>query len=438
MCALFNKYRKQIYPEGLLPYRYSSDGEFSRIFLRIDSNLNGVLIVNASKIFHLNKSGTLMAYLILEKKSHDETINVITKQFKVNKIDAISDFRHFSDQFKEIIRPDGACPIHELDLDILQPFQVLPNAPYRMDLAVTYRCNNNCSHCYNARQRDYPEITTHDWFQIIDKIFDIGIPHVVFTGGEPTLRADLSDLIRYAERKGMVTGINTNGRKLSNQAYLIDLIDSGLDHVQITIESHDPIIHDNLVCHKGAYDQTISGLKNALAGKIYVMTNTTLLKQNSPYLLETLELFSKLGVTTIGINSLINSGKGQLVETGLLETDLAPIMKTAYEITKANNQRLIWYSPTKYCNFNPIDYSLGVKGCTAAKYNMCIEPDGSVIPCQSYYSTLGNILTDSWDSIWNHDLAINLRNKNYLPEKCVLCELINECGGGCPLAISTF
>ena len=166
------------------------------------------------------------------------------------------------------------------------------------------------------------------------------------------------------------------------------------------------------------------------------MTNTTLLKQNSPYLLDTLTFFFKLGVPTIGINALIYSGKGQLVGTGLSEKDLAPLMMMANEITKSNNQRLIWYSPTKYCHFNPIHYSLGVKGCTAALYNMCVEPDGGVIPCQSYYSKLGNLLEDSWASIWGHDLALYLRNKKYLSEKCKLCEISSECGGGCPLSIA--
>jgi len=76
---------------------------------------------------------------------------------------------------------------------------------------------------------------------------------------------------------------------------------------------------------------------------------------------------------------------------------------------------------------------LGVKGCTAALYNMCIEPDGGVLPCQSYYQPLGNIIQDPWDSIWNHELAISLRERRYIPDKCTDCVLLSECGGGCPL-----
>ena len=56
----------------------------------------------------------------------------------------------------ELIRPDGACPIHELDLDTSMPFSARPSAPYRMDLAITYRCNNDCAHCYNV---EHPTLT---------------------------------------------------------------------------------------------------------------------------------------------------------------------------------------------------------------------------------------------------------------------------------------
>ena len=76
---------------------------------------------------------------------------------------------------------------------------------------------------------------------------------------------------------------------------------------------------------------------------------------------------------------------------------------------------------------------MGVKGCTAAMYNMCIEPDGSVIPCQSYYQSLGKLLNDPWQSIWEHPLAISLRTRSSLPKKCSSCSIVQECGGGCPL-----
>jgi radical SAM protein with 4Fe4S-binding SPASM domain len=79
---------------------------------------------------------------------------------------------------------------------------------------------------------------------------------------------------------------------------------------------------------------------------------------------------------------------------------------------------------------------LGIKACSAARYNMCIESDGAVIPCQSFYQPVGNILQDPWDSIWNHDLSHWLRERRYIPEECNNCPTLKECGGGCPLTLT--
>ena len=160
-----------------------------------------------------------------------------------------------------------------------------------------------------------------------------------------------------------------------------------------------------------------------------------MLQQNSPYIEDTLEFLASIGVPTIGLNALIYSGRGSTVGTGLSERELAPLLDIARKQTDIHGQRLIWYTPTQYCNFDPMQLELGIKGCTAALYNMCIEPDGGVIPCQSYYHQLGNLLTDPWESIWDHELSVSLRERQYIPAKCQKCVLLQECGGGCPLAL---
>jgi radical SAM protein with 4Fe4S-binding SPASM domain len=425
---------------GIYPFEYQSLGERSRIHLRIEGDLSigeakGILLINANRVVHLNNTATLMAYIKLNELSDETVINTIKKIYKVSQAQAINDYAHFSENFTELIRPDGACPICDLDIDIRAPFSTTPTAPYRMDLAVTYRCNNDCPHCYNARPRDFGEMSITQWKQVIDRIWEIGIPHIVFTGGEPTLRNDLPELIAYAESNGQITGLNTNARRLGDQRFLNQLIDAGLDHVQVTVESHDATIHDEMVNAKGAWRQTIKGLRNALETPLYVMTNTTMLRQNSPYLNKTLDFLAEIGVPTIGLNALIYSGHGLNVGTGLAERELPPLLDIARQKTDYYNQRLIWYTPTQYCHFDPMQLELGVKGCTAALYNMCVEPDGSVLPCQSYYQPIGNILLDPWESIWNHSLANSLRQRDYIPVKCQECLLLAECGGGCPLAM---
>jgi radical SAM protein with 4Fe4S-binding SPASM domain len=418
---------------GLYHYQRQDGDEKSRIHLRIDGDGTGTLIVNANNILHLNPSAAFMAWMILEEKTKEESVRALTSRYAVSRRQAREDLSTINLQLSELLRPNGACPIHELGLETSMPFSARPSAPYRMDLALTYRCNNDCAHCYNDRPRDFYELETPYWKLILDILWKLGVPHIVFTGGEATLRHDLPELIAHAEANGQITGLNTNARRLSDEKYVSRLVEAGLDHVQVTVESSDEQIHDKMVGTRGAYKQTIRGLENALASPLYVMTNTTMLKTNIHKIPDTLDFLAGLGVRTIGLNALIYAGKGLTVGTGLKESELQPLLDIAMQKTSEHGQRLIWYTPTQYCQFDPIQQNLGVKGCSAALYSMCVESNGNVLPCQSYYHPLGNLLTDRWDDIWNHELSVSLRERRGLPEKCSDCSLVLECGGGCPL-----
>jgi len=429
---------------GLYHYRRDSLDEKSRIHLRLDPDGHGTLIVNANRILHLNPTAALMAYYALEEISERDAIRLIRQKYHVDATQARADLGAVRGQLDELVRPDGACPIHELGLETVMPFSARPTAPYRLDLALTYRCNNDCAHCYNVEHPSPTalgegpgtgagELSTDDWKRVLDKAWELGIPHIIFTGGEPTMRDDLPELVAHAETNGQITGLNTNARRLSDPRYVEKLVATGLDHVQITVESNDAEVHDLMVRAKGAFQQTVKGLKNVLASPLYVMTNTTMLRTNAHTIPATLDFLADAGVPTVGLNALIHSGRGSVVGTGLTESELAPLLDDARQKTTERGQRLIWYTPTQYCGFDPMTLDLGVKGCTAALYNMCVEPNGGVLPCQSYYHQLGNLLADEWDSIWNHDLAVRLRERQSLPEKCIGCALLAECGGGCPL-----
>ena len=233
-----------------------------------------------------------MARTLLDERSDAKIIRQLGAVFDVKRVQAELDYQGFKASFERMVSPtDDPCPICDLDVETITPFSRQPSAPYRMDLALTYRCNNRCIHCYNETSRAQSELSTSDWKSVLDRVWSLGIPHVVFTGGEPTLKDDLPELIAYAEHLGLITGLNTNGRRLSQNDFLHQLVDAGLDHVQITLESHDPSIHDAIVSSSGAWEQTVAGIQNALNTKLFVMTNTTLLRSNSLTLAETLNFF---------------------------------------------------------------------------------------------------------------------------------------------------
>ncbi|MEM3193953.1 MAG: radical SAM protein [Candidatus Bathyarchaeia archaeon] len=418
---------------------YDSVHKGLRLHLRLERDGSGVLIVNASRVLFLNKTAAEYVASFIRGDSEDETVRKMVKRYDIDAETARKDYREILYIINTFVNTPDVCPISYLGVEKMEPFQKELSAPYRMDLAITYRCNNRCVHCYAGGPRETKELTKKEWFKVMDKIFSLGIPHVVFTGGEPTLRDDLPELIAYAEKVGLICGLVTNGRRLKDKAYFQSLVDAGLDHIQITLESHNPEIHDRITGVAGSWHETLEGLKNAIESPIYTITNTTLNKYNVNDILETIKFIHDLGIRQFACNSIIYSGKAAQPETikdfAIEESKLEPILARIRDYARELGMEFIWYTPTEYCILNPLELDLGIKTCSACRISMCIEPDGTVIPCQSYFSPLGNILRDNWMSIWQHPLCQEIRGRKYAPEKCHECQMLNVCGGGCPLKI---
>jgi len=405
-----------------------------RLHLRIEEGGQGILSINASKILHLNPTAAELTKHILEGYGKDRAVKAMKKRYRgVSRERLGSDFQQLRDTILSLASTDDICPITYLDIDRIEPFTTPVSAPYRFDLALTYGCNVECAHCYVERPKGMTSLAREEWKRVLDKIWAIGTPHVCFTGGEPTLHPNLVELVQYAQEVGLVTGLLTNGRALADKALLQRLADAGLDHIQITFESHDEKIHDEMVGEPGAFKETVEGIKNSVATSVYTITNTTISKKNAPGIERTVEFIRDLGVKTFAVNGIIYSGGAKTADIGFKEEELSPILERIRKAAEQFRMRLIWYTPTQYCQFNPIENELGVKTCTAAKYNMAIEPNGDVLPCQSYFCVLGNILKDDWKKIWENPLAKKFRDRGFLMAKCENCEHIPLCGGGCPL-----
>lgn len=416
-----------------------ADGGYRRIHLRVESDLNAILWLNGNESFYLNESAALFTWLVFHQKNDEESARIIKIHFGKDNPEAVSDYLAFKPLIQDVFDGKaGADELCESGIDLITPFSKIPDAPYRMDLALTYGCNNNCAHCYNESGRKKKGFGLEEWKQVLDRVNEIGIPHVVFTGGEPTMVPFLPELVAYADQLGIVSGLNTNGRLLKSETLAKKLAAGSLDHVQVTLESAEPEIHDAMTGAKGAWEETVAGIRMAVKHHIHINTNTTLLTQNATVekINELSDFLSSLGVKTMGLNALIYSGKGKGVESGIDVKRLSELLEAAKSAAERNGQRLLWYTPTLYCEFDPAAAEVGFKSCSAAKYSMCIEPDGDVLPCQSWYEPVGNILSDSWNDIWNHPLCLRLRNKQYMPEKCHGCKSFDLCTCGCPLEIT--
>jgi len=424
--------------QGLYAYRGRGKFKGLSLQLRVEPDGGGVLAINANTVLFMNETATAHAYFFIKGLTVEGAVKAIKGMFKVSGEDARKDHEQFLYTVNTLAKTENVCPISYLGVERIDPFSRSHTAPIRMDLALTFRCQNDCLHCYAGGPRETPELSTPDWIKAMRKIKDAAIFVVTFTGGEPTLRDDLAELVRYTQENGLVSGLVTNGRRLSDKGYVQTLSDAGLDFVQITLESHLPEVHDKMTCAPGSWAQTVQGIKNVLSSQIYVSTNTTLTSLNVDHVLQTLEFVRELGVKDFSCNSLIYSGRG-ISSSESLALTIEKVKSTLSALKDRSEERgmnFTWFTPTRYCELNPVNMGLGIKSCSAALLNMCIGPNGDVYPCQSYFKPVGNILLDSWEEIWNNPLCMELRGRKYTPEECKGCSDLQICGAGCPLELA--
>jgi len=424
-------------PLGRYTYRGRDKFAGLALQLRVEPNGQGLLVINANTVLYLNETATAHAYFFMQGMPTDEAVKRIRRMYRVDRQTTKRDYEKLVYTVSTLAQTEEVCPISFLDVKSVEPFTQRFSAPLRMDMALTFRCQNNCVHCYAGGPHETEELTTQQWKTVIDLLHQIGVFILTFTGGEPTLRDDLPDLLLYAQNKGIVTGLITNGRRLKDKDDAKTLEKVGLDFVQVTLESHEAKIHDLMTGTKGSWKETVAGIKNVIPTQIYATTNTTLSQYNASNFLETVDFIKELGVAAFGCNSLIYSGKANSISDKFavpIET-LKELLPKVHEKANQLGLKFLWYTPTQYCRFDPVSLGLGVKSCTAAMINMCAGPKGDVYPCQSYFESLGNILKDPWPKIWNHPLATKIRNREYIVPKCKDCPQLQICGGGCPLEL---
>jgi radical SAM protein with 4Fe4S-binding SPASM domain len=438
---------------GLSTYYFNLSGGKRRIHLRVGTNGSGILMVDATDAVHLNQSAAIMAKFALDGRPKDHALAALGARFSAV---GAGEARRHVDQIYDLVdhlkTTTDACPTCGLDALRTPFFSVQVAAPYKADLALTYGCNNACRHCYNRVQQ--PPLSTNlrsvpgegqgeglslpQWKKTLQKLAHIGVPHVIFTGGEPTLYPGLVDLIREAENIGLITGLNTNGRRLAVRSYVNALLYAGLSHVQITLESCRAEIHNTMTCAY-SFVETCLGIANAISAGLHVITNTTLTRRNVGHALETIDFLHRLGLKTFAMNGMIYSGRGLHGHDAVEIEQLHCVLAAVRDRAKTLGMSFLWYTPTDYCRLSPLELDLGPRRCNAGEYSMCIEPNGDVLPCQSYYVAAGNILRDPWPQIWHSDLFHGFRDRVRdpracgLPERCWQCPDLHLCAGGCRL-----
>ena len=304
-------------------------------------------------------------------------------------------------------------------------------APHRMDLMVSamekdgsWHCNQKCLHCYAAGQPmgETPELSTEQWKTALALLRKANIPQVTFTGGEPTLRSDLVELVQAAA--WFVTRLNTNGRLLTPEL-CAGLYEASLDSVQVTLYSAEGNIHNQLVGVNG-FSDTVQGIRHAVEAGLIVSVNTPLCSLNTHYA-ETLRFAHSLGVRYATCSGLIPSGSACGQEsraTALTPEQLTDVLRQAVDTAEELGMELDFTSPGWLDEETLRSLGLNlIPSCGACLSNMAVTPDGKVVPCQSWLSDepLGDLLHDDWADIWNSPRCAAIRAESAKLEH--ICQL---------------
>jgi hypothetical protein len=360
---------------GIYHYQAPPDSEVPyRLHLRLEPDGTGLLIVNASTVLHLNQTAAELAYHLIKQTPEDQLVREISSRYRVNPQEVLRDFRSINDRILTLIHTPDLDPEMYLDFERTTPHSEKISAPYRLDCAITYQLPGAADDTIAPTKRVTRELDTQEWCAVFDKAWNFGIPHIILTGGEPTLRDDLPELIAHTESNGQVVGLLSDGLKLADDAYLQTLLQTGLDHLMLCLEPED--------------ENSWHALEHVLSADLFVAVHHTITPHSSASTSKTMERIANFGVKAISLSFSDPS----------LEKSLAEYRNQA----AALGMSLVWNLPVPYSQNNPIALEIQQDNSpTGAGHSwLYIEPDGDVLPAQGINQVLGNILRDPWETLW--------------------------------------
>ena len=169
----------------------------------------------------------------------------------------------------------------------------------RADIKVGFSCNNRCKFCVQGEKRyKYGDKSTEQIKkELINAKQKRDCQGVVFTGGEPTLRKDIAELVSFAKRLGFkLIQIQSNGRMFAYKDFCQNLVRAGVNEFSPALHGHTAKLHDSLTNSVGSFEQTTLGIKNLKSLGQEVITNSVITKPNYHYLPKLAQLLVSLGV----------------------------------------------------------------------------------------------------------------------------------------------
>jgi pyrroloquinoline quinone biosynthesis protein E len=305
--------------------------------------------------------------------------------------------------------------------------------PYNLIAELTYRCPLRCAYCSNpVAFRSFPDaLGTEDWCRVFREAAALGAVHVGLTGGEPTLRADLPELVRGAAEAGLYTHLVTAGTTLGEDG-LARLRAAGLRSVQLSVQDAEATGSD-AVAGVPAFERKLAFAAWVRAEGLPLTLNVVLHRRNLARVPEIVALARALGADRLELANAQYHGWALVNRDALLPTR-AQLDEAARAVAVARRE-----APRPEILFVLPDYLAGrPKPCMGGwgRRMLVVTPDGLVLPCHAAASlpglVFGNAKTDSLAACWETAPGMNaFRGESWMPEPCRSCEERTRDFGGC-------
>jgi pyrroloquinoline quinone biosynthesis protein E len=307
--------------------------------------------------------------------------------------------------------------------------------PLALLAELTHRCPLQCPYCSNPRALvgHGAELDTATWQRVLGEAARLGVLQVHFSGGEPTARRDLVELVRYAAAVGLYSNLITSGVQL-DRARLATLADAGLDHVQLSFQDADDASGDHIAAYHGAQAKKRAVAALVVAQGLPLTANLVVHRRNLARLPAMIDMATGLGAARIEVAHVQYYGWALANRAALLPTEAQ--LAAADAIVAAARARLkgrvvIDYVPPDYFARRP-------KACMSGwgRRFINITPSGKALPCHAAETLPGiafpSVTTESLADIWwRSDAFARFRGTGWMPEPCRSCDQREIDWGGC-------
>lgn len=301
---------------------------------------------------------------------------------------------------------------------------------------LTYRCNMHCWYCYNPQDlNEYApqkELTTDEWRKVIREAAELGIIHIHITGGEPTIRQDLPNIVQEAKNCGLYVNLITN-ITLYDKKYWEELVKKGVDHVQVSFQAHTKDLND-LIGEVKTYEKKLKILSWLKETGVFLTINIVLHRWNIDYIEEIIQFVYNLGIPRFEIAMLQFGGWDWKNRLSLIPSRES--VERAYRIAQKYKEKFMGEMNITMVALDI--YEGRPKPCTYGWGNkyMVINPIGEVLPCHGAKViktlTFENILDKSLYEIWYNSESFNaFRGFTWMKEPCKSCPEKEKDFGGC-------